>query len=61
MGFLRRSRKTDEAHESRCAFCREPLPDDALECNMCGAPAIRVEPKRLPKHDRNADGRMHIR
>jgi hypothetical protein len=61
MGFLRRNRKTDEARESRCAFCREPLPEDAVECNMCGAPAMRLPPKPVPRRDQNADGRMHIR
>jgi hypothetical protein len=61
MRFLRGKRKADEALESRCAICREPLPEDATECNMCGAPALRIAPRPAAKRDSNADGRMHIR
>jgi hypothetical protein len=35
MGLFRRKRSEDEVEE-RCPNCREPLPEGALECVMCG-------------------------
>jgi hypothetical protein len=61
MRFLRRKRRADEDLESRCAICREPLPDDAIECNMCGAPAQRIGVRPIAKRDVNADRRLNIR
>ena len=61
MRFLRRKPKDEEFLEGRCAICHEPLPDEAIECNMCGAPAQRIPPKPMAKRDLNADARMHIR
>ena len=35
MGLFRRKRGNDE-REDRCPHCGEPLPQEALECMMCG-------------------------
>lgn len=35
MGLFRRKPSSDE-REDRCPHCAEPLPEDALECMMCG-------------------------
>ena len=37
MGLFRRKQGNDEAVEERCPQCNEPLPEDAVECLMCGA------------------------
>lgn len=36
MRLFGRKRSDDEVEE-RCPHCREPVPDEALECRMCGA------------------------
>jgi hypothetical protein len=61
MRFLRRKRKADEVSESLCAICREPMPDDAIECNMCGAPAVRVEAKRIERQDQGTRSGLTFR
>ena len=61
MRFLRRKRKADEPPVSLCAICREPLPDEAVECNMCGAPAVRIEAKPIKRQDQGARSGLTIR
>jgi predicted amidophosphoribosyltransferase len=34
---LFRRKPTNELEAERCPYCREPLPDDATKCMMCGA------------------------
>jgi hypothetical protein len=36
MGLFGRKRDDDE-EEERCPQCREPVPEGATECRMCGA------------------------
>jgi hypothetical protein len=36
MGLFRR-KDTSESEAERCPYCREPVPDGAVECMMCGA------------------------
>jgi hypothetical protein len=36
MGLFRRKRNDDEVEE-RCPQCREPVPEGAADCVMCGA------------------------
>jgi hypothetical protein len=42
MRFFRR-KTTTESESERCPFCREPVPDGAIECMMCGATLPRSE------------------
>jgi hypothetical protein len=35
MRLFGRKRRDDEVQE-RCPHCREPVPDEAVECKMCG-------------------------
>ncbi len=42
MGLFGRKRRDDEAEE-RCPHCREPVPEGAVECMMCG---INLRPLR---------------
>jgi hypothetical protein len=42
MRFFRRKPST-EVEPERCPFCREPVPDGAVECMMCGATLPRAE------------------
>jgi zinc-ribbon domain len=46
MRFFRRKPTTNDEPE-RCPHCREPLPDGAIECMMCGAALepLRAEPR----------------
>jgi zinc-ribbon domain len=43
MRFLRRKSTKDDEPE-RCPNCREPVPDGAIECMMCGATLESLRP-----------------
>jgi hypothetical protein len=57
MRFFRRKPTKDDEPE-RCPHCREPVPDGAVECKMCGAaleplrPVPRSEETELSKATR---------
>jgi hypothetical protein len=56
MRFFRRKRSDDDEPE-RCPRCREPVPDGAAECMMCGLDlelfraALRTEGAEAPAAD----------
>jgi hypothetical protein len=57
MRFFRR-KPTSEIERERCPYCREPLPEEAVECVMCGAtlPRSRAEEEETeerPEQDSN--------
>jgi predicted amidophosphoribosyltransferase len=38
MGLFRRKPPHPELEVERCPHCREPVPEEAAICNMCGMP-----------------------
>ncbi len=47
MGLFRRKAAQDDVFETkRCPYCREPLPDSAEKCVMCGADLPVATPAR---------------
>jgi hypothetical protein len=51
MRFFRRKRSDDDETE-RCPRCREPVPEGAAECLMCGLP---LEPFRAALSSEEAE------
>jgi hypothetical protein len=51
MRFFRRKRSSDDETE-RCPRCREPVPEGAAECMMCGLP---LEPFRAALSNEEAE------
>ncbi len=47
MGLFRRKRGSDEQAE-RCPQCGEPLPEEAVECMMCGTDLRPLRRERGP-------------
>ena len=57
MRFFRR-KPTSEEQRERCPYCREPVPEGAVDCMMCGATLPRShaegdETERRPEQDSN--------
>jgi hypothetical protein len=54
MGLFRR-KSSEQDEPERCPVCREPVPEGAVECKMCGA-ALALEPVRSLEHGERAEG-----
>jgi hypothetical protein len=52
MGLFRRKSPHPELEVERCPRCREPVPEEAAVCNMCGLP---LEARTAPVEEELAE------